>query len=141
MQRAEGRDNGAGHMTAGVLLGGLLALGVEIVILLLGSLAIANRILKEDAALQLTAAACVAGCAAGGWLTCAWWPARRLLAGLAAGAVCFLLILAVGLMSGDGLSFGPQAWIELAGCLCGGAAAGLLFRGGKRKKKGKSRAR
>lgn len=141
MHRAEERETGAVHMTAGVLLGGLLALGVELVILLLGSVAMANGIVKEDAALQLTAAACVVGCLVGGWLTCAWWQSRRLLAGLAAGAVCFLLILAVGLVSGEELSFGLQAWLELAGCLCGGAAAGLLFRGGKRKRKGKSRPR
>ncbi len=141
MHRAEERDAGAVHMTAGVFLGGLLALGVEIVFLLFGSIAISNGILKEDATLQITAAACVIGCLIGGWLTCAWWPARRLLAGLAAGAVCFLLILAVGLLSGEELSLGVQAMIELAGCLCGGAISGLLSRGKKRKKKGNARLR
>ena len=33
---------------------------------------------------------------------------------------------ASGLLMGDGFQPGPQALIELAGCLCGGAAAGLL---------------
>ncbi|MDE6280596.1 MAG: TIGR04086 family membrane protein, partial [Oscillospiraceae bacterium] len=89
--------------------------------------------LKEAAAPQLTAAACVVGCLAGGLLACARWKSRRLLGGLAAGAVCYLLILAVGLLMSDSLKLGGQALIELAGCLCGGALAGLL--GGGRKKK------
>ena len=59
---------------------------------------------------------------------------RRLLAGLAAGAVCFLLILAVGLLMGDGFTPGAQMLVELAGCLCGGAVAGV-FGGRKGKKK------
>ncbi|MBD5118308.1 MAG: TIGR04086 family membrane protein [Clostridiales bacterium] len=120
-------------MATGVALGGLLALGVELVILLLGALAVSKGILKEDAAPQLTAAACVLGCLAGGLLACARWKSRRLLGGLAAGAVCYLLILAVGLLMSDSLKLGAQALIELAGCLCGGALAGLL--GGGRKKK------
>ena len=92
-----------------------------------------NGILKEDAAPQLTAAACVLGCFIGGLLACARWKSRRLLGGLAAGAVCYLLILAVGLLMSDALELGGQALIELAGCLCGGALAGML--GGMRKKK------
>ena len=47
--------------------------------------------------------------------------------------VCYLLILAVGLLMSDALELGGQALIELAGCLCGGALAGML--GGMRKKK------
>ncbi|HIT02811.1 MAG TPA: TIGR04086 family membrane protein [Candidatus Enterenecus merdae] len=141
MRRGEGMEPKAVHMTLGVLLGGLLALGVELILLLLGAMAISNGIVKQGAALQLTAAACVIGCLVGGRLACAWWPARRLLAGLAAGGVCFLLILAVGLLWGGELSLGLQALIELAGCLCGGAIAGLLCRGKNRRKKGGSRAR
>ena len=38
-------------------------------------------------------------------------------------------------------ALGLQALIELAGCLYGGAIAGLLCRGKKRRKKGGSRAR
>ena len=47
--------------------------------------------------------------------------------------MCYLLILAVGLLMSASLKLGAQALIELAGCLCGGALAGLL--GGGRKKK------
>lgn len=134
MGKAEERGTNAVQMATGVALGGLLALGIELMILLLGSLAVSRGILKEDAALQLTAAACVLGCFGGGLLACSKWKSRRLLGGLAAGAVCYLLILAVGMLMSDQLVFGAQALIELAGCLCGGALAGMLG-GGKRKKR------
>lgn len=138
MGKAEERGTNAVQMATGVVLGGLLALGIELMILLLGSLAVSNGILKEDAAPQLTAAACVLGCFGGGLLACARWKSRRLLGGLAAGAVCYLLILAVGLLMSDGLALGVQTLVELAGCLCGGALAGMLG-GGKRKKRASGR--
>ena len=103
---------GPGRRAAGALLGGLLALGVELLVLLLGAVAIANGVLREDCALQLTAAACVLGGLLGGRLACAWWPDRKLPAGLAAGGICFLLILCVGLMSGESFSLGLQALLE-----------------------------
>lgn len=135
MRKAETQGAGAARMTAAVLLGGLLALGIELIILLLSSVAISKGIIRDSAAMQITVAACVIGCFAGGKLTCARWSARRLLAGLAAGAVCYLLILAVGLMLSDDFELGLQALSELAACLCGGALAGLFSRGGKRRKK------
>ncbi len=138
MGKAEMQGTNAVQMATGVVLGGLLALGVELMILLLGSLAVSNGILKEDAAPQLTAAACVLGCFGGGLLACARWKSKRLLGGLAAGAVCYLLILAVGLLMSDELVLGVQALVELAGCLCGGALAGMLG-GGRRKKRGSGR--
>lgn len=134
MGKSEAQGTNAVQMATGVALGGLLALGVELVILLLGSIAVSNGIWKETAAPQLTAAACVLGCFGGGLLACARWKSRRVLGGLATGLVCFLLILAVGLLMSDNLVLGTQALIELAGCLCGGALAGMLG-GGRRKKR------
>ena len=133
MGKTEAQGTNAVQMATAVVLGGLLALGVELVLLLLGAVAVSRGILKEDAAPQITAAACVLGCLVGGLLACARWKSRRLLGGLAAGVVCYLLILAVGLLMSDGLELGSQALIELAGCLCGGGLAGML--GGGRKKK------
>lgn len=133
MRKAEAQGANAVEMTAAVVIGGLLALGVELMVLLLGTIAVSNGILREDIAPQLTAAACVVGCLAGGLLTCARWKSRRLIAGLATGAVCYLLILAVGLLMSDGLELGVQALIELAGCLCGGAIAGMFRKKGKKK--------
>ena len=134
MRKAEAQGSSAVQTVTAVMLGGLLALGVELMVLLLGAAAVSNGILKEGAAAQVTAAACVVGCLAGGLLACSRCGSKRLLAGLAVGAVCCLLILAVGLLMGDGLRLDAQALIELAGCLCGGALAGMLC-GGKTKKK------
>lgn len=134
MRKGEAQGANAAQMVTSVALGGLLALGVELMVLLLGAVAVSNGILKEDAAAQVTAAACVLGCLIGGLLACSRWSARRLLAGLAVGAVCYLLILAVSLLMGEGFQPGPQALVELAGCLLGGAVAGV-FGGRKGKKK------
>lgn len=139
MRKAEAQGASAVQMTAAMMLGGLLALGVELMILLLGAAAVSRGILRDDAAPQLTAAACVAGCFAGGLLTCTRWQSRRLLAGLATGGVCYLLLLAVGLLMSGGFELCSQALIELAGCLCGGAIAGMFSGRGKRKKKSGNR--
>ena len=134
MRKAEAQGSGAALAVTAVMLGGLLALGVALTVLLLGAIAVSGGILKEDAAAQVTAAACVAGCFVGGLLACTRCGSKRLPAGLAVGGVCCLLILAVGLLMGDGLQLGAQALIELAACLCGGAIAGMLC-GGRRQKK------
>ncbi len=139
MRKGEAQGANAAQMVTAVALGGLLALGVELMVLLLGAVAVSNGILKEDAAAQVTAAACVLGCLIGGLLACSRWSARRLLAGLAVGAVCCLLILAVSLLMGEGFQLGSQALVELAGCLCGGAVAGVF--GGRKGKKKRTSAR
>lgn len=134
MRKTEAHGANAVQMTASVMLGGLLALGVALMVLLLGAVAVSQGILKETAAPQLTAAACVLGCFVGGVLACVRWNSRRLLAGLCAGAMCWLLLLAVGLLM-NGVEFGSQALIELAGCLCGGAISGMFAGRGRRKKR------
>ena len=139
MRKAEAQGSGAAQAVTAVMLGGLLALGVALMVLLLGAVAVSNGVLKEDSAAQVTAAACVAGCFAGGLLACSRCGSKRLPAGLAVGGVCCLLIAAVGLLMGDGLRLGAQALIELAACLCGGALAGVLC--GRRPKKKRAPAR
>ena len=129
MRKNEVRGANAVEMTAAAVLGGLLALGVAMTVLLLGAAAVSNGILKQDVTVQITALACVLGGLCGGVLTCLRWRARCLPGGLAAGGVCFLLILAVGLLSGDEFSLGLQAFVELAGCFCGGGLAGVLCGG------------
>ena len=139
MRKTDLREVSAVEMTAAAVLGGLLALGVAMVVLLIGAVAVSNGILKQDVTPQITALACLLGGLCGGVLTCLRWRARFLPGGLAAGLVCFLLILAVGLLSGDEFSLGLQALIELAGCLCGGAVAGVLCGGWKGRRRAKAR--
>lgn len=134
MRKAEAQGANAVQMTAAVALGGLLALGVALMVLLVGAVAVSQGVIKEDAAPQVTAAACVLGCFAGGMLACTRWGSRRLIAGLCAGAMCWLLLLTVAFLMSGGPGVGLQALIELAGCLCGGAAAGMLSGRGKKKR-------
>lgn len=123
-------SDGLRNFTA-LLLGGLLALGIELVVLMLGSIAVSAGILRVDTAPQLTVAACLLGCFIGGRLACSKWKNRRLFAGLLTGVICFLLILVLALIGGN-FEFGTQALIELVSCVVGGSLAGAMW--GKKKK-------
>lgn len=122
-----------------LVLGALFALGVELILLLLGSVAISAGVLRSNSAPQLTVAACLIGCLVGGIFACLRWPQHRLPAGLATGILCFALILFVSLLSGEGPEFNAAMFLELAGCVIGGGLAGLFTRnrkkGGKRVKR------
>jgi putative membrane protein (TIGR04086 family) len=124
-------------MMAASLLGGAVAAVIAVLILLLCSVAISTGVVGQDLELQMVIAACVLGGFCGGRVTGRKWGRRSLLAGLSAGGVLLLILLTVGLlayesvMDWDGASLGV-----MAGCLCGGLAAGLLgSRGGKKKKR------
>ena len=124
------------QVMASILLGGLLSLAVCLVVLLLCAVGISNGWLGEASMDQLAIAACVLGGFSGGVLTVRRCGSRALLAGLAAGGAFFLLLLAGGL-----LFFPESACVDqgglglLSGCLCGGAAAGLLCARPKRKRR------
>lgn len=123
---------------AAVILGALVALGVELIVLFLGAAAVSAGILKQDTTMQVTAAACLIGCLAGGSLSSVRWNSGRLIAGVLTGLLCFALILTVALLREGTPELGTQALIECAGCLVGGGIAGVLA-GGKRKRKRKVR--
>lgn len=127
MKREPDRLQGA----LALLLGGLLALGMELLMLLAGAIAVSAGIIRVDAAPQITAAACLIGCFFGGVFACARWNSRRLFGGLLTGGICFLLIVLISLVSGK-TEFGVQALIELAGCLVGGCLAGAASIGRKK---------
>ena len=126
MRKSETQSANAVEKTIAVVLGGLIALGIAVLVLLAAAAAVSAGVLREDTAVQGTAAACIIGCFLGGLITCVKWGNCSLIAGLSAGAACFLLLLAVSLLISDGLELGLHALTELACCLCGGAAAGLL---------------
>lgn len=126
------RDRNGLQDVLSLVLGGLLALGLELVILLLGSAAVLLGVIRTDASPQLTAAACLCGCFIGGRLTCARWKSRRLIGGILTGIICFLIILLIASFSGKA-DIGVQALIELSSCVVGGGLAGTFF--SKRKKR------
>ena len=123
----------------GVVLGGAAALLVSLAVLLLASVTISRGALGEGLLYQVTVASCVIGGFAGGMLAVRRCGVRALVVGLCTGGVLFLLLLTVGVLFFDAQSVG-QGGIGLAcGCLCGGAAAGLLGSGKKRPAKKKRR--
>ena len=83
---------------------------------------------------QTALVGCVAGSFAGGRFAVRRSGSRALIMGLAAGLVLFLLLLTVCVV---GFQSAPdeRAIGLLCASLCGGAAAGLLGRRGKGKKK------
>ena len=137
MHRSETQGGHVVKTTTTLLLGGVLALGVALLLLVLGAVAISNEILGKEMSTQITVIACVIGCLVGGRFSCRVCRTGRLLMGAATGAVCFLLILSIGLLSGN-VEPGTQWFVELAACLCGGGVAGVLR---KRRKKKKSPAK
>ena len=139
MRRTEpGRSESRAQQIAVLILGALLALGIELIVIFLGSIAVSAGVLKSDAAMQTTAAACLIGCLIGGSLACKRWSSKRLFTGLLTGLFCFLLILVIAFLMDGAPEIGTQALIEGAGCLVGGGIAGVLA-GGKKKKKRKAR--
>lgn len=126
MRKAEAKrepDGLQGALT--LLLGSLLALGVELIVLLVGAIAVSAGIVRMDATPQITAAACLIGCFIGGILTCVRWASKRLLGGLMTGVGCFLLVILISLVSGK-TELGAQALIEFASCVVGGGLAGVV---------------
>lgn len=136
MRRTEARqsDGSVKHIVA-LGLGALLALGIELIVLLLGSVAVSAGVLRANTEMQVTAAACLIGCVAGGCFACSCWGSRRLLCGLLTGLLCFVFIFFVALISADEFKFGSQGLIEIAGCLIGGGLAGMAGAGKKKKRR------
>ena len=110
----------------GIVLGGIVALAVSALFLLAASAAISGGLLGEELTYQLVVVSCVLGGFAGGLLAISRCGGAPLLAGLAAGGALFLLLLTIGTLCFEGVSVEEGGIGLLCGCLCGGAAAGLL---------------
>ena len=123
------------RVITGVLLGGVLALGVCLVFLFLCAVGVSGGRLSEDLMDRMAIVGCVLGGFAGGLFAVRRCGSASLLAGLAAGAVLFLLLLTIGLLLYDGMSVEHGGLGLLSGALCGGAAAGLLGARPKKKKR------
>lgn len=122
-------------MALGSLLGGALAAGVALLLLLAAAVAISSGVMPEELERHVTIAACAIGGFCGGLLARERWQSRALFAGLSAGLVFFLLLLSVSLLGFGGPDFSGGTLGVLAGCLGGGALAGLFSKKGRKKKK------
>lgn len=113
-------------MVLGVALGTAIAIAVELLVLLVGAVAISGGVMREDSQLQLVALGCVLGGLVGGVVCACRWPARKLLGGLAVGGMCDLFLFVVSLARGGGRVLDVRGLVVLACCICGGTLAGLL---------------
>lgn len=118
-----------------VLLGGAIALLASFVFLLVASLAISRGWLGEELMYQLTIVACVLGAFLGGAVAVGRSRARTLIVGLLVGTVLFLLMLTVGFLFYGSVTPEESGLGLLSGALCGGAAAGILGRRPKKKRR------
>lgn len=118
-----------------ILIGGVAAMLVCFLFLLLASIGISSGWLSEGLMYQLTIVGCVLGSFAGGIFAVRRCGTRTLLVGLAVGGVLFLLLLTIGLLFFDTMTPEAGGVGLLCGALCGGAAAGLLGSRPKRKRK------
>ena len=122
-----------------LVLGGVAALAVCFVFLLVASAAISGGLAGEELMYQLTIVGCVLGAFAGGLLAVRRCGSRALIVGLTTGGVLFLLLLTIGALCFETVSLEAGGIGLLCGSLCGGAAAGILGGGGKKKPARKKR--
>jgi putative membrane protein (TIGR04086 family) len=117
-----------------ILIGGAIAFAVGLALLFLAAAGVSRGLLDPGLRYQLTVVSCVLGSFTGGVVAVRNSPARGLIVGLAAGAVLFLFQLSLGLILFEGFSLESGGVGLLFGDLCGGAAAGILSGGGKKRK-------
>jgi putative membrane protein (TIGR04086 family) len=125
------------RMTTGVLLGGVISLAVCIAVLFLCSIGICNGWIPERLMGQYTVIGCALGGLIGGGVAVRRCGSGPLLAGLAAGAVLFLLLLTVGVLLLHNTSIENGGAGLLCGALGGGAISGLLGARPKKKRRKK----
>lgn len=119
----------------GVLLGGAVALLACFLFLLMASIGISRGWISQDLMYQVTVVGCVLGGFIGGVTAVQRCGSRALVVGLLTGAVFFLLLLTVEIVFYKSAAPQEGGIGLLCGALCGGAAAGLLSRGGSRRAK------
>ena len=135
LRKDDGKRGSPTQMVLGVAVGTVVAVVVELLVLLAGAVAISGGVMREDSQLQLVALGCALGCLVGGVVCACRWPARKLLGGLAVGAMCDVFLCMVSLIRGGGRMMDVRGLVVLACCLCGGALAGLLCLKFTKKKK------
>lgn len=116
---------------SGFLRGGMLALGVYVLLILLVTLLLVKGILPERGQFPAVMAACALSSLAGGLLSVRGSPWGTLPSGLAAAGTFGAVLIAAGLLGWDsGVTWAGRGGLLLLAAVAGGTAAGLL--GGKR---------
>lgn len=123
-----------------VLLGGILAFLCSIAFLFLISFLISEGKINTSLQYQLSVVATVLGSLIGGVVAVQRNRDKRFIVGFSVGIVLFLLQLTFGLLCYDSFTLENGGIGLLCGALCGGATAGILS-GGRRKKSSHKRGR
>ena len=115
-----------------VLLGGVGSVLLCLLLLFLASMGISKGLLEAGQRDQIIVISCIFSSFLGGMFAVRSCPARRTFVGIAGGTEFFLIQLTFGVLIYDTLSLESGGIGMLCGDLCGGAAAGILGRGGRR---------
>lgn len=120
-------------MMVSLVIGSVLALLSAATMLLLASFAISKCLLPESVGAQIVTFASMMGAFIGGMFAKRGWDRRKLIAGILTGIVFFLLQAVIGLLVYSNMEIASNGIGNMIGCICGGAAAGLISpRKGKR---------
>lgn len=120
-----------------ILVGGVTAFLLCTALLFLTAVGISEGLIGMGLQYRLTVVVCVLSSFLGASMVVGQCQGRRLLVGIAVGAVLFLLQLSIGLLLYDTFSLENGGIGLMCGGLCGGAAAGILSGGGKGRPKKK----
>lgn len=123
-----------------ILLGGGVGVIACFGVLLMAALGISGGLFGMEIQYQLVVVSCVLGSFAGGAWAAGRCPAQRLWVGIAVGIGLFLFQLTLGILLFEGSTVENGGVGLLFGDLCGGAAAGLMAKG-KRRRGGKAKNR
>lgn len=123
--------NTMGELLKGGALAGAVTLGAALLCAVLISMGVLEEKWMEGAAM----ACCVLGAAVGGIVTVLRIRKRPVPVGLGVGAILFLILLTAGGLTAETVAVEQKGLPILSACLCGGAAAGILARPPKKKRR------
>ena len=131
-QQEGGAEPGKLAMSVGK--GILLSFGVSLGLLLLCAAAISMGMTGQGGG-RWAVLCCLAGVAAGSWLSVEGRRQWAIPLSLATGAGVFCMLLGLGMLLFDGPGETSAIWGILCACLCGGGAVGILRRAPVRRRR------
>lgn len=137
MAGTQKRDQGTVWLSGmlDMLKGGTLGAGILLVVLGVAAWLIWLGVFGSDNGNSAVIAACLAGSFVGGVFVVRRRTLAPLTGGLCTGAVLFLLLLTAGVAVCDAMPSVHTGGVEAGACLCGGGLAGVLGRGGGKKRR------
>lgn len=118
-----------------MLKGGVWGVGISLLVLGAAACLVWLGLLSNGAAGRAVVAACLAGGFVGGLIAVRKGKLAPLPEGLGTGVVLFLLLLTAGVVIYGALPGLQTGGVVAGACLCGGGLAGVLGRGGGKKRR------